>query len=179
MRDWLLSATKFVLSFRKREWELSDYPVRVRHFEASEGTSAAWVASIVRWSLVGFGPTREAALHQLGENLATAKREGRHPRPGSRPPIEFAGADNLARHGDAAYEFVEQVTGITPMFMSDGTSLTDFADGDELEAVRRKVSILHGLEAASIIEEPLWKVLDKAFPRHEAVEQRDATDEGR
>ena len=173
VRDWLLSASKYALSFRKREWELDDYPVRLVYHDSSAGpgTFNGWMASILKWWLIGTGPTKEAALQQLSDNLAAAKVAGNHPRPGTRPPMQFGPADRIGAHGDFAYEFVERVTGITPMFMSDATSLADFADGEEFEDVRRKVSLLFGLEAASIIEGPLWQVLDKAHPRAGAAEQ--------
>ena len=173
MADWLLNAFKYLASFRKREWQLEDYPVRIFYQDASAGPGAyvGWVASIQKWWLAGTGPTKEAALRQLRENLAAAKREGDHPRPGTRPPIRFAPADKLALHGEFASKFVQQVTGTTPMLMSDGTSLTDFAHGEELEQVRRKVALLYGPAAAAMVEGPLWRLLDHV---HARAEHRDA-----
>jgi hypothetical protein len=103
---------------------------------------------------------------------------GNIPRPGTRPPVNFASASNLEAHGDFAYEFVERVAGIRPMFMSDQTSLIDFASGDELTEVLRKVSLLYNLDAADIIDGPLWEVLDKLHTRSlsGAAEQRVAAD---
>jgi hypothetical protein len=178
--QWLASAAKYLASFRKREWDLEDYPVRVR-FQQGKGPRefTGWVAQIQRWWLAGSGSTPEAALQQLRDNLVAAKREGNHPRPGTRPPIRFASAERLERHGAFAYEFVERVTGICPMFMSDQSSLADFVDGPELKDVTRKISLLYNVDPGDLPQGPLWRLLDKIHPEEGAAQQADAADEVR
>ncbi len=82
------------------------------------------------------------------------------PRPGTRAPIEFAPGDELSRHGELAYEFVERVVGIRPLFMSDQTSLADFCTSEEAAGVHRKTALLYGIDTRGMFSEPLWKVLD-------------------
>jgi hypothetical protein len=176
VRDRLLIAFKYMASFRKSDWQLQDYPVKLIRQETSSETPAIaqWRAQVLNWWLVGLGPTPEAALRQLRENLEAAGSEGPLPRPGTRPPLKFASIDRLAAHGDFAYEFVERVTGIRPFFMSDGTSLSDFAAGEDMAEVQRKVALLYNIDATELAEGPLWQLLDKVHPRDGAAEQRGA-----
>jgi len=160
---WLLATYKYLLSFRKVEWSLEDYPVRLRHQTTSAETPAvrAWCAQIVNWwLLVGFGDTPEGALDDLRERLEATRARGALPRPGTEPPIELVPADELRRHGEFAYEFVERVVGIRPFFMSDQTSLADFCTSEEAPDVHRKTALLYGIDTRGMIDEPLWKVLD-------------------
>lgn len=159
---WLLVTYKYLLSFRKAEWSLDDYPVRLRQQPTSAETPAVrpWCAQIVNWWLLGFGDTPEDALEDLREHLDAKRARGSLPRPGTKPPIELALADELRRHGEFAYEFVERVVGIRPSFMSDQTSLADFCTSEEAPGVHRKTALLYGIDTRAMIDEPLWKVLD-------------------
>jgi hypothetical protein len=181
VRERLLIAFKYLASFRKRDWQLEDYPVRLRRQDMSPETPAVqpWVAQVLNWWLVGTGATPEAALNDLRDRIEAARNSRDLPRPGSRPPIEFAPATHLGAHGDFAYEFVERVTGIRPMFMSDQTSLHDFASGDEMTEVLRKISLLYNVDAAEHVDAPLWELLDRVHPPDGAAEQRVAADETR
>jgi hypothetical protein len=62
----LLAAWKFCLSFRKRDWELADYPVVIRkqnletesEKSSSGGVQHRYLARIVRWwVMTGGGDT--------------------------------------------------------------------------------------------------------------------------
>jgi hypothetical protein len=161
---WLLATYKYLLSFRKAEWTLDDYPIRLRQQATSVETPAvrAWCAQIVNWwMLAGFGDTPEAALEDLRAHLEAKRSRGDAlPRPGTKAPVEFAPGNELGRHGEFAYEFVERVVGIRPHFMSDQTSLADFCTPEEAADVHRKSALLFGIDTRGTFDEPLWKVLD-------------------
>lgn len=160
----LQTTFKYLLSFRKAEWTLDDYPVRLRHQATSAETPAvrAWCAQIVNWWLmVGFGDTAEAALEDLRARLEAKRARGDTlPRPGTKAPVEFAPGHELDRHGDFAFEFVERVVGFRPLFMSDSTSLADFCTAEEAPDVHRKTALLYGIDTREMFDEPLWRVLD-------------------
>jgi len=162
---WLLATYKYLLSFRKAEWTLDDYPIRLRQQATSPETPAvrAWCAQIVNWwVLAGFGDTADGALEDLRKHLETKRARGALPRPGTKAPIEFAPADELSRHGEFAYQFVERVVGIRPLLMSDQTSLADFCTSEEAGDVHRKTALLYGIDTRGMLDDPLWKVLDLA-----------------
>ena len=74
---WLLATYKYLLSFRKAEWTLEDYPVRLRERATSAETPAlrAWCAQIVNWWLMaGFGDTPEGALEDLRGHSRPSER---------------------------------------------------------------------------------------------------------
>ena len=148
-------------SYRKSQWQLEDYPVRVvRQAEVSTPQLPAWRAQIIGWWLSGLGGSPEEALANLSANLETQRARKPLPRPGTKPPVEFASASELDRHGEFAYEFIERVVGIRPFFMSDGTHLLDFCGTEEMPEVHRKVALLYGADSRSLEDQPLWRVLD-------------------
>ena len=173
--DWLRATHKYLLSFLKSDWQLEDYPVRVVSQEASTDAEAVpgWRAQIINWWLVGFGNTPAQALEDLRKNLEAARAEGPLPRPGNRPPVEFASSTQLERHGEFAYDFVDRVVGVRPMFMSDGTTLGDFCGDEELEQVHRKIALLFGVDSREMTHDPLWRILDATRSKGGAAEQAD------
>jgi hypothetical protein len=82
------------------------------------------------------------------------------PRPGAREPIEFAETTELDRHGEFAYEFVESMVGVRPFFMSDGSSLADFAGVAPMAEVHANILDRYGIDSTAFETEPLWKLLD-------------------
>ena len=160
---WLLPAYKYLLSFRKREWSLGDYPVRLRRQTTSTDMPAAppWCARIVNWWLVGLGDSPEEALEDLRRNLEVRRAQAPLPRPGSKPPLKMAPTDQIERHGEFAYAFIERLVGVRPFFISDMTSLGDFCDLGKAEDLHRKVALLYRVDVCDLEGEPLWKVLDR------------------
>ena len=65
------------------------------------------------------------------------------------------------------------------MFMSDETSLADFADGAELGEVVRKISLIYGIDASAMVEKPLWQLLEQVHRPEGAAPQADRGDEVR
>ena len=119
-----------------------------------------WRAQILNSWMIGLGDTPQEALDALRRNLEDRRMQGPLPRPGTRQPLQWAAADQIARHGEFAYEFVERVTGIRPLLMTDQTSLHDFCLAADPEDVHRKTALLYRVDTRDLLAEPLWKVLD-------------------
>src|ERR1700761_1703092 len=101
IRNRTLAAWKWCLSFRKRDWELSDYPIGNTEqdpdpvFSAPRFSQHRYRAYIINWAVTGSGDTREQARANLERNFETIKQnrrqEGKEPiRPGTNGPLEFA-----------------------------------------------------------------------------------------
>jgi len=160
--DWLRAAYKYLMSFSKTDWQLEDYPVRVVSQTPSSDSAALppYCAQIINSWLVGQGDNPTAALADLRKNLELARANGSLPRPGSRPKIWFASSDQIDRHGEFAYYFVEQIARVRPVFLSDETTLGDFFGDEEVEQAYRKIALLYGIDVREMTYEPLWRVID-------------------
>src|SRR5690242_5334065 len=96
--DTARAAWKFVRSFLKSDWELSDYPVRVRHFDSQPETHGrygppfTWSAQIINWRVMGgHGHSRAEAMQNLAARFERRKTEPDPlPRPGTSVPLVFA-----------------------------------------------------------------------------------------
>ena len=154
---------KYLASFFKREWTLSDYPLRFSHQENPDNDPRmpSWVATIWGMQLVGTGATKDAARIELQARFDAYKSERPLPRPGTRAPIQFADTAQVDRHGDFAFDFVERTVGVRPFFLSDQSSLSDFEGVTPTADVRAKIFEEFGVSEISETE-PLWKLLDRA-----------------
>jgi hypothetical protein len=155
----LLAGWKFLLSFRKQEWSLEDYPVLVRkQRDASQilGKTGRWTlpayhARIVNWALSGSGETADAAMESLRETFSRA-RENRSamPRPGMHVPLEFASQERIAANSALAHEFLESVLKHGEAWISDESSLWDFSLGDSLDDYYAKIRSFYGVDVSDI-----------------------------
>jgi hypothetical protein len=156
----LLAGWKFLLSFRKREWSLKDYPIIVRKqcdSRQSWGKTVRWTvpaydARVVNWwTLMGSGDTAEAAMEKLRERFDSA-RENRPsmPRPGTQVPLEFASQERIAANSALANEFLQSVLEHGEAWISDESSLWDFASGHSLDDYYAKIRSLYGVDVSDI-----------------------------
>ena len=81
LRNKVLAAYKWILSFRKSEWELRDYPVGIAEQtpDASRRSRFAlqpFRAYIINWTIIGLGDTPAEAKAKLAENSANIKASG-------------------------------------------------------------------------------------------------------
>jgi len=67
---------KYVCSDFKSEWDLYDYPIRIRHQKINNGnhsgrlTPIPWTASIINWfAMTGYGNTEQEALSELRDKF--------------------------------------------------------------------------------------------------------------
>src|SRR5437016_4451074 len=125
-RETLVAAWKYCRSFRKSEWELSDYPVVIREqktnldlgFEPPRFEQQRYLARVVKWWVLnGGGNTPKAAMQDLAvrfeEMKSDREREGRAlPRPGTTVPIEFAPTGQVDADPELKNDFIRRVLGL-------------------------------------------------------------------
>jgi hypothetical protein len=167
----LLARWKYLLSFRKSDWELEDYPVIVRKqrdTSVSWGdevrwTSPAYLARVVNWTaLDGSGNTRAEAIADLHERFKNAC-EGRSakPRPGTDVPIEFASQERIDARKELVQEFVRDVLGTEWALLTDESSLWHFTLGQSLEEYYTKIMILFGVNVRDVPDGNIAMILDR------------------
>jgi hypothetical protein len=177
-KNWsakLLAGWKYLLSFRKSDWELDDYPVVVRKQEDGgaapfaalndpvQFTMPAYVARVVNWTaLDGFGGTRAEALAHLRKRFANAcaKRSSK-PRPGTDVPLEFAPQGRIAARQALADEFARDVLGVEDAWLSDESCLWHFALGGSLEEYYAKIMLLYGVDVRDVPNGNIAAILDR------------------
>ena len=172
VKNQLISAWKLCLSVRKRDWELDDYPVVIREQEANpayDGTRLKqyrYVASIVKWGLVGLGDSEKESLQKLQSSFATAKAERAGtrtplPRPGTRVPIEFASQERINAHSELAEDFIRRVLELECAWISDESSLWDFHHDETNDILLAKVMEVYGLDVSDIESARLSEILER------------------
>lgn len=134
--DQLKAIWKWLLSWRKRDWDASDYPLRYREqipsaeFESVYGTPPRWSLQVVNWwQMFGVGNTRAEAYTNFETRLADLRETGASlPRPGRGLPLEFTSSSVVERHEDLARDLFSQILDINydECFISDQSSLYDF-----------------------------------------------------
>ncbi len=137
LKNQLAALWKFCLSFRKRDWELSDYPVMLREnkvdhqFSGTRFTQHRFVAYIVNWFVVGGGETAAEALRDLEiifqRIKADREKNGTSPvRPGTSVSIEFAPQEQISEHQELSEDFIRRVLNLDWAWISDESrSLSD------------------------------------------------------
>jgi hypothetical protein len=174
LSESVVAAWKLFLSFRKRSWILSDYPVVVRPQNAAGDLGYTsprfkpykYIARIVNWSLAGGGETPEEAMRELRvnfENAATARRRKGMllPRPGTAMPVEFASQEQVNAHGDLVDDFVRRVLGLDWAWISDESSLWDFHSDDTNDDLQSKIREVYGVDVSDIESGNLAEILER------------------
>jgi hypothetical protein len=79
VKNQLRAVWKLFLSVRTRDWELDDYPVIIPEQEADpayDGTRLKqyrYIASIVKWGLVGLGDSEQESLERKRRSLVPVR----------------------------------------------------------------------------------------------------------
>ena len=151
---------KFVQSFRKREWDVHDYPLLVidrGHVESLGRLKAfRWTVQIINWlHMRGDADTKEAALEGLREQLDRHRAEkGSLPRPGTgrKMDVTFAATERVAANYDLVADIVRRVIGMEPedCFVSDESTLWDFHHGEDNAEYHRKIVVLYGVDVSDL-----------------------------
>lgn len=164
---------KYLLSFFKHDWDLSDYPVSVRKHEidpnyvGSRLKQHKYSAQIVNWWVVsGNGDTEQEALQDLQKYFSSTKAERakdgkRLPRPGTHVEIEFATRERVDANPELAEDFVRRVLNLDWAWISDESSLWDFHDSDDNQALIAKINEVYGVDISDIESAKLWQILDR------------------
>ena len=159
---------KFALSFFKSDWKLEDYPVKFKH-SPSDGSGATgrwapapWYATIINWRrMFGAGDTQEEAYDALRRRFQEYKREGKRlPRPGTGLPMELTSTAKVGRHEEIARDFLAQILDLDfdRCFISDETSLWDFAMLETDESFESKIEKVYGVDVSDIEDGNLVKI---------------------
>jgi hypothetical protein len=170
---------KYCLSFRKRDWELSDYPIWMRRQVPNPArmdddkprfTAHPYAASIVNWHLSGTGNSYEEALSDLRSSFAGVKANRLEsgeplPRPGSRAPIRFALQDRVNADPDLRDDFIHRVLGFEWAFISDESSLWDFHTERTNDQFVAKIKEVYGVDVSDIESAPLCEILGRIGAR--------------
>jgi hypothetical protein len=172
VKNQLRAVWKLFLSVRTRDWELDDYPVVIREQEADpayDGTRLKqyrYVASILKWGLVGLGDSEQESLQKLRSSFATAKAQRARtrtplPRPGTRVPIEFASQERVSAHPELAEDFIRRVLELECAWISDESSLWDFHHDETNDILLAKVMEVYGLDVSDIESARLSEILER------------------
>jgi hypothetical protein len=162
------AAWKYVLSFFKRDWELSDYPLRIREQDRvafddeSQWRSLRYLARIINWPVMtGTGETTAAAMAALQASFASVKTKRRLPRPGTGLPIEFASQGRITAHSELVDDFIHRVLELPWAWVSDETTLWDFHLGKTNEELCARIMEVYGVDVSDIANANLAMILDR------------------
>lgn len=172
MSNHMLAACKWLLSFRKPEWTLSDYPIRITVQESDPALSAPrfiqhlYRAYIVNWAVTGSGDTPEQAMTDLEQNFENIRQhreqKGRPAiRPGVNGPIEFAPQEKVAANEALSEDFIQRVLGLEWAWISDESSLWDFHTGQTNDLLYAKIREVYGVDVSDIESAMLWAIFER------------------
>jgi len=161
------------ISFRKRDWDLSDYPVRLRRQETEPQPrsprykSHHYVAQVINWwAICGTGNTKEEAMRDLAANFANVRANRRDtgtplPRPGKTEPIEFVSGERVYAHPELTDDFIRRVLDLSWAFLSDESSLWDFHHEETNDAYFAKIKEVYGVEVSDIKSGKLCDIFER------------------
>jgi hypothetical protein len=161
------SCWKLCLSLRKRNWDLSDYPVIVRENQNTpRPAKQRYFAMILNWNVFGAGQSETEALQALEKNFARANAEriisrGSIPRPGAQVPIEFAFQRRVSAHPDLAEDFTQRILSVDWAWISDELSLWDFHQGEKNDALITRINEVYGVDVSNIESGNLAEILER------------------
>ena len=165
----LYALWKRLLSYRKKEWTLSDYPIHIIKQEKTTPDIPGYRAAIKEWLLMGFGETKQEAIDNLQKNFDKflKDRPEEVPRPGTMMALEsyFASHEGMDKHFETAEKFAELVLSITPggpFFVSDESTLSDFEDLERvgIDYVRRTKEVF-GVDISDIEDGNLLRIFER------------------
>lgn len=145
---------KWLMSFQKSDWVLSDYPLRIQEQNQIDEAVPKYAAQIINWwQMTGVGNTREEAISDLNQMFLNIKENGETlPRPGTGLPIEFASCEVLEKYWSVVSRLIEEVLcyDIDEIFISDESSLWDFPEGDNKDYYFDKIKEIFGVDVSHI-----------------------------
>jgi len=165
---------KFLLSFTKRDWALSDYPIRVRHQQSSALEPPGrlklipWLALVEGWLLSGHGETRETALADLEAAFLRCKVSGKPlPRPGTRVPIKFASTDRVVGVEHVARDFFHRILDMNydDCLITDESSLWDFHEDESNKIYTGRIQDEYGIDISDLSDARIADILERIAQR--------------
>lgn len=168
--DALQAAWKFAGSFFKSSWDLSDYPIRVKHCSTDleprgRLTPFAWSAQIINWwVMAGHGHSRAEAMQNLAAHFARRKAQVEPlPRPGITVPLTFASDERIRRHEQLLADFMDRILGLRyeECFVSDESSLWNFHEDESNDSLNRKVLAVYGVDISDLESGLMVDILER------------------
>ena len=171
-RNHTLARWKWCLSFRKREWELDDYPVGITEqdpdpaFSAPRFNQHCYRAYIINWAVTGFGNTPEQARENLGLSFETIRQNRKQEgsamvRPGRKGSLEFASQEKVSINEALSEDFVRRVLGLDWAWISDESSLWDFHTEQTNDLLYAKIREVYGVDVSDIKPARLWAIFER------------------
>ena len=171
-RNRLHGLWKLCLSFRKRDWELGDYPVVIRQhevdskYESTRFEQRPYSAFILNWGLTAGGDSEREALAALRQHFATAKAERMRlgtplPRPGTRVPIQFASQAQVSAYPELTEDFGHRVLELKWVWISDESSLWDFHQEETNDSLIFRIKELYDVDVSDIKSARLSEILER------------------
>lgn len=146
LTEQLLAIKRYVASFRKGTWQVTDYPLKwTQHPESpadAKFKSNLWSVQIINWWHVrGDADTQEGVLADLAAALERHRqKDGTLPRPGRGRKLEltFAPQEEIVKYEVLAQDFFTKIMHFefSDCFITDESGLSDFPEADE-EYLRR------------------------------------------
>jgi hypothetical protein len=160
LSDHLKVAWKYVTSFLKKEWDVEDYPLRMRRFQVDRTKEygrlkpVEWSAQVINWPVMqGHGDTAGEAIADLRKRLMERKAQGKDlARPGTGLPIEFAPTYRIEEHPDLARDFFRRIVNLNyeECFISNESSLWDFHGEETNDHLNEKILLTYGVDVSDI-----------------------------
>jgi hypothetical protein len=175
LTDTLKTQWKRLLSYRKRDWDLADYPVVIRTQELRPGlpsrfTQHPFRALVLGWLIDAPGDSKEEALANLKGEFARRRQmrvdEGKRvPRPGTRVPIVFGPQARADRHAALADDFTRRVLhpvlGIEDVWITDDSSLWNFHFDETSDELVAKIREVYGVDVSDVESQTLVDIFDR------------------
>lgn len=174
-------AWKWVLSFRKDDWEFADYPVVVREqkfdsaFSAKRFTQHRYWAHVLGWLISAGGNAKQEALAALAEAYKTQKKYRLDqrtplPRPGADIELLFASQYHVKTHPELTEDFIQRVLQLEEAWVSDESSLWDFHVEESNALLEDRIREVYGVDVSDIKSGNLAQILDR-IAAHRAGQQ--------
>jgi hypothetical protein len=163
--DGLQMLWKRLLSYRKREWDLADYPVVIRE-QTDVPPANRYSARILGWGIVGLGVIQEDALREMEHcyetRKAALKESGKPvPRPGTEVPLEFASQERVSAREDLMNDFIHRILDLPWAFLSDESSLWHFHGDENNNALSARIKEVYGVDVSDISSGNLAEILER------------------
>jgi hypothetical protein len=137
--------------------------------EDAEHASRYW-ARVLGWLIDETASTEPESVAKLRERYAMRKQlrieEGKPiPRPGTRVPISFASQERVNADEDLANDFVRRVLQLEWAFMSDESSLWDFAAGGSIKDFQDRIFLIYAVAVYDLEDGNLATILERIRER--------------
>jgi len=159
------------VSFFKSEWSFDDYPVsftRPIPDNVKSGTVPAdtWIVGVDGWpGMVEMASSKTEALHRLQDRFREYVQSGEKlPRPGTQQKLEVACSEGIEKYDNLLPSFLKEIMDFDPnelVFVSDESSLWDFAEGDTLEPYFAKIQERYEIDVSDIENGNLLEILTR------------------